>query len=74
MARNPLSCDRSFECLEVIGDIGECQGSGLSRASFEGIEMLYGSLIVCEDPYVSFGEVIMLTYLKAFLCGFQNTK
>ena len=31
MARNPLYCDRSLECMEVVGDIGEYQGSGLSR-------------------------------------------
>ena len=74
MARNPLYCDRSLECMEVVGDIGECQGSGLSRAGFESIETLYGSLIVCEDPYVSFGEVITLTYLKACFCSFKNSK
>jgi hypothetical protein len=56
--------------MEVIRDCREWQGSALSRARFEAIEMLYDRLIVCENPYVSFGEVIMLTYLNAFLCSF----
>ena len=74
MARNPLYCDRSLECMEVVGDIGEYQGSGLFRTGFESVETLYSSLIVCEDPYVSFGEVITLTYLKGLLYGFKNSK
>ena len=74
MNRNPLYCDGSSECMEVIGDIGECHGGGLSRGRFEGVQMLYGSLVVYENPYMSFGEVIMLTNLKAFLSRFKNTE
>jgi hypothetical protein len=60
--------------METIGDIRECQGSGLSKAGFKGIEKFYESLIVGENPYMSFGEVIALVYLKALLCGLYNTK
>ena len=38
----------SSECMEVIGDIGECQGGCLSRGRFASVKTLYGSLIVCK--------------------------
>jgi hypothetical protein len=73
MFRNPIFHNCTFKCMEIIGDIGECQANGLSRAGFEGIEKFYGSLIVCENPYISFDKVIRLAYLKVFLCSFNNT-
>jgi hypothetical protein len=49
ISNDPLDSNCRSEYMEIIGDIGEYQGSKLSRAEFEGIEMFYGSLIFCEN-------------------------
>ena len=52
-----------LSALEVVGDIGEWQGSGLPREA--GLKVfravISARLIVRENPYMSFGEVITLT-------------
>jgi hypothetical protein len=53
LSKNPLNCNCTFEYMEIIWNIGECQGSGQTRTGFEDIETFCGSLIVCENPYIT---------------------
>jgi hypothetical protein len=43
----------------------DCPGPGIG-----GIETLFGSLIVCDNQYVSVGEIIMLKLVLAIVPGY----
>jgi len=47
--------------------------SRLSRAAYEVIETLYGSLVICDIPY-SLLVRLLWWHRKAYLCSFQNSK